>query len=88
MLNPLKAEVSQIITQGDIEAIAEQIDNNSTAEFMLIENLWAKKTQQAICFTIHLKCTYSVLSDHHESAYIYAPYMRKEQRNGREQSRL
>jgi uncharacterized membrane protein len=48
LLNPLKAEVSQIITRDDIDAIAEQIDNNSTAGFMLIENLWAKKTQQAM----------------------------------------
>ena len=44
--------MSQIITQGDIEAIAEQIDNNSTAGFMLIENLWAKKTQQAVIMDI------------------------------------
>ena len=48
MFNPLKAEVSQMITQGDIDAIAEQLDNNSTAGLMLIENLWAKKTQQAM----------------------------------------
>ena len=48
VLNPLKAEVNSMITQGDIDALAEKLDNNSTAGLMLIENLWAKKTQQAM----------------------------------------
>jgi hypothetical protein len=48
MLNPLKAEANQMITQSDIDAIAKLLDNNSTAGLMLIENLWAKKTQQAM----------------------------------------
>jgi len=48
LLNPLKAEVSQMITERDIEMIGAQLDNNSTAGLMLIENLWAKKTQQAM----------------------------------------
>ena len=48
IFNPLKAEVNQMITKGDIDAIAEQLDNNTTAGLMLIENLWAKKTQQAM----------------------------------------
>ena len=48
MLNPLKAEVSQMITRADIDMIAEQLAENSTAGLMLIENLWAKKTQQAM----------------------------------------
>jgi hypothetical protein len=48
MFNPLKAEVSQMITRGDIDMIAGQLADNSTAGIMLIENLWAKKTQQAM----------------------------------------
>jgi hypothetical protein len=48
MFNPLKAEVSQMITQADIDMIAGQLAENSTAGIMLIENLWAKKTQQAM----------------------------------------
>ena len=48
MLNPLKAGVSQMITRADIDMIAEQLAENSTAGLMLIENLWAKKTQQAM----------------------------------------
>ena len=31
MFDPLKAEVSQMITRGDIDAIAEQLAENSTA---------------------------------------------------------
>jgi hypothetical protein len=48
MFDPLKAEVSQMITRGDIDMIAEQLADNSTAGILLIENLWAKKTQQAM----------------------------------------
>jgi hypothetical protein len=48
MFNPLKAEVSQMITRADIDMIAERLADNSTAGIMLIENLWAKKTQQAM----------------------------------------
>ena len=48
MFDPLKAEVSQMITRGDIDAIAEQLAENSTAGIMLIENLWAKRTMQAM----------------------------------------
>lgn len=48
MLNPLKAEVSQMITKSDIDMIAGQLADNSTAGLLLIENVWAKKTQQAM----------------------------------------
>jgi hypothetical protein len=48
MFDPLKADVSQMITRGDIDMIAEQLAENSTAGIMLIENLWAKRTMQAM----------------------------------------
>jgi uncharacterized membrane protein len=48
VFNPLKAEVSQMITDTDIAMIAEQLADNSTAGLLLIENLWAKKTKQAM----------------------------------------
>ena len=48
MLNPRKAEVSQMITKSDIDMIAGQLADNSTAGLLLIENVWAKKTQQAM----------------------------------------
>ena len=48
MFNPLKIEANQMITDLDIEMIAGQLADNSTAGILLIENLWAKKTQQAM----------------------------------------
>jgi hypothetical protein len=48
IVNPLKADVSQMITRSDIDLIAGQLADNSTAGLLLIENLWAKKTQQAM----------------------------------------
>ena len=48
IVDPFRAEVSQMITELDMQAIAEKLDNNSTAGLMLIENLWAKKTKQAM----------------------------------------
>ena len=50
MFDPLKAEVSQMITRTDIDMIAEKLADNSTAGIMLIENLWAKKTSRP-CWT-------------------------------------
>ena len=48
MFNPLKAEVNSMITESDIAMIAEKLADNSTAGLLLIENLWAKKTKQAM----------------------------------------
>jgi hypothetical protein len=48
MLDPLAANVSQVITLEDINAIAAELKPNSTAGLMLIENLWAKRTKQAM----------------------------------------
>ena len=48
MFDPLQVEVNQMITNSDIDMIAEQLAENSTAGMLLIENLWAKKTKQAM----------------------------------------
>jgi len=48
IFSPLNAEVNQMITKSDIDMIAEKLADNSTAGILLIENLWAKKTQQAM----------------------------------------
>ena len=48
IVDPLHADVTSIITRQDIDALAEQLENDSTAGAMLIENLWAKKTMQAM----------------------------------------
>jgi uncharacterized membrane protein len=48
MLDPLAANVSQLITVEDINSIAEVLQPNTTAGLLLIENLWAKRTKQAM----------------------------------------
>jgi len=48
VLDPLGAEVSGMLTVADIEDIAEQIDNETTAALLLIENIWASRTVEAM----------------------------------------
>jgi uncharacterized membrane protein len=48
VLDPLDVEVSGILTVGDIEDMAAQIDNETTAALLLIENLWAIRTVEAM----------------------------------------
>ena len=48
MFDPLQADVSQMSTDSDIAMIAAQLADNSTAGILLIENLWAKRTMQAM----------------------------------------
>jgi uncharacterized membrane protein len=47
-LASLQATVSQMLTRDDIDAVGEQLANNTTAAIMLYENTWAVKTKQAI----------------------------------------
>lgn len=47
VMDPLKAQSSQMLTYDDINAIAEKLAPNSTAGLLLIENLWAKKIMKA-----------------------------------------
>ena len=47
-LAPLKATISEIITRDDLNAIGEELANNSTAAVMLYENAWAVKTMEAM----------------------------------------
>ena len=48
IFDPLHVAVTSIITSQDIDMLAEQLENNSTAGAMLIENLWAVKTKEAM----------------------------------------
>jgi hypothetical protein len=48
VLDPLKVEVTSMITRNDIDGIAAALANNSAAGLLLIENLWAVKTKQAM----------------------------------------
>jgi uncharacterized membrane protein len=48
VLDPLKVEVTSMLTRDDIDSFAEALNNNCTAGLMLIENVWALKTMQAM----------------------------------------
>ena len=46
--DPLQAEVTGLIQVEDIDAIAEKMDNGTTAAALLFENLWAIKFKEAV----------------------------------------
>ena len=46
--DPLHAEVTGLIQVEDIDAIAEKMDNGTTAAALLFENLWAIKFKEAV----------------------------------------
>jgi len=48
ILDPLKVEVTSMITRNDIDGFAAELANSSAAGLLLIENLWAVKTKQAM----------------------------------------
>ena len=48
IFDPLMVEISGIIQVEDIDAIAEQMENNTTAAVLLFENLWAVKFKEAV----------------------------------------
>jgi uncharacterized membrane protein len=48
MFNPLRAEISGLITVDDIKMIGERLQNNTSAAIMLFEHLWAVKLVQDI----------------------------------------
>jgi len=48
VFDPLKIEVTSMITRNDVDGIAAVLANNSTAGLLLFENLWALKTKQAM----------------------------------------
>jgi len=48
IFDPLLVEISGIIQVEDIDAIAEQMDNNTTAALLLFENLWAVKFKETL----------------------------------------
>ena len=48
IFDPLEIEISGIIQVEDIEPIAEQMEDNTTAALLLFENLWAIKFGEAV----------------------------------------
>lgn len=47
-LTPLKAEITGLVSRNDIQAIADAMDNDSTAAILLYENVWAVRTKEAL----------------------------------------
>ena len=48
IFDPLMVEISGIIQVEDIDSIAGQMENNTTAAVLLFENLWAIKFKEAL----------------------------------------
>jgi hypothetical protein len=48
IFDPLMVEISGIIQVEDVDAIAEQMENGTTAALLLFENLWAIKFKEAV----------------------------------------
>lgn len=48
IFDPLQVVVTGILTEGDIEMVANELANNTAAAVLLIENLWAVKFKEAV----------------------------------------
>lgn len=48
IFDPTKVETQGMIKKGDIDMIAQKLENNSTAGLMLFENLWAIGFKDAV----------------------------------------
>jgi uncharacterized membrane protein len=48
MFDPLKVDVTSMVTTDDIKTIEDKLENNTTAAIMLFENVWAVKLKQDI----------------------------------------
>jgi hypothetical protein len=48
VFDPLEVEISGIVQVEDIDAIAEEMDKNTLAAILLVENLWAIKFGEAV----------------------------------------
>lgn len=47
-LEPLRAEISGMITGNDIQTVSKNLKKNTTAAVMLFENLWAIRLKQDV----------------------------------------
>lgn len=48
LLEPLRAEISGMITADDIRMVGKKLKENTTAAIMLFENLWAIRLRQDV----------------------------------------
>jgi uncharacterized membrane protein len=46
--DPVLSEVMGLISEKDLEKLADEIENNSSAGILVIEHLWSKKVKEAI----------------------------------------
>ena len=70
IFDPLEVEVSGIIQVEDIDAIAEEMDKNTTAAVLMVENLWAIKFGEAVVrangrLLAHDRIPYEVINEAH-----------------------
>jgi hypothetical protein len=47
-LAPLRASISQMLTNDDVNEVGKALADNTTAAVMVFENTWAAKTKQAM----------------------------------------
>lgn len=48
IFDPLEVEISGIVQEEDLEAIAEAMEDDTTVAVLLVENLWAIKFKEAV----------------------------------------
>lgn len=48
IFDPSEVKVTGMITEGDIEMVADQLDNNTAAGALLFENLWAIRFKESL----------------------------------------
>jgi hypothetical protein len=48
IFDPLQVEISGMIQVEDIEMISQELDDNTTAALLMVENLWAIKFGEAV----------------------------------------
>jgi len=48
LLEPLRAEISGMITVDDIQMVGKKLKKNSTTAILLLENLWAIRLRQDV----------------------------------------
>jgi uncharacterized membrane protein len=48
VFDPIIAEIDGLVSQEDIEELADTLENNTTAVVMLFEDIWAIRMQKAI----------------------------------------
>jgi hypothetical protein len=48
LFDPLEVDVTSLLTEADIADLADQLDYGTTAGLLMIENLWAVRTMEAM----------------------------------------